>query len=127
MQRTKVKLRLIGRPLRKSPGVISNVIRTTIFAQPQPDGNNVVAREIHRRAQSVVAGSPRSHVSKRRRRTFNRPPPHSKGYGPIPHPVEPKQYRPFTGPRPAPKPNTRDVATEIVNHTVTCSHRPQPL
>ena len=113
MQNCKVKLRLGGRVIRRSPGCISNVIRTAIYGAPSPNAR--VAQRV-RRQQATVTGSPRTHVSRRKRRVFNKPPPRMKGFGPIPHPVTPKQFQSFNGPTPAPKPNTRDVATEIVMH-----------
>ena len=116
MQTTKIKLRLDGRPLRKSPGVISGAVRTEILGQRDADSPVVRRVQAIRRPQTIVAGSPRSHVSKRKRRSFNKPPPRGKGFGPIPHPVTPKKFRPFTGPVPDRKPNTRDVATEIEMH-----------
>ena len=111
----KIKLRLDGRPLRRSPGTISNVVRTAILAPPL---TNYPVAQIIGREQRIVAGAPRTHHSKRkqRRRHYCKPPPRGRSYGPIRHAVVPKQYIPFTGPSPAPKPNTRDVATEILLH-----------
>ena len=113
---TKIKLRLEGRALRRSPGVISNVIRTAILA-PLHDSHPVAT--VIRREQRVVAGSPRTHHSRRkRRRNVNcKPPPRGKSYAPITQPVAPRQYRPCTGPTPAPKPNTRDASTQIDQHS----------
>ena len=110
----KVKLCLDGRSLRRSPGVISNVIRTAIMVQPL--ANSPVARVVNRRQQRFVTGSPRTHVVRRRKRVFRTPPSRAKGFGPIPVPVIPKHYRPHPGPAPPPKPNTRDVGTEIIEH-----------
>ena len=85
MQTTKIKLRLDGRPLRKSPGVISGAVPTEILGQLDADSPVVRRVQAIRRPQTIVAGSPRSHVSKRKRRSFNKPPPRDKGFGPIPH------------------------------------------
>ena len=116
MQTTKIKLRLGGRPLRKSVGVISNVVRTALYGQPGADIPVAQRAQAIRRQQRVVSGSSLTHVNKRKRRLFNKPPPHTKGFGPIQHPVTPRKFTPFTGPAPARKPNTRDAATEIVLH-----------
>ena len=114
MEKCKVKLRLHGRPLRRSAGVISNVIRTAIIGQPHD--NNPVARVLNRRQQQVIAGSPRTHFARRKKRVYRSPPSRAKNFGPIPGAVTPKKYIPYAGPTPPPKPNTRDVATEIIQH-----------
>lgn len=113
MSTTKINLRVNERPLHRSPDVISNVAcSNSNFRRTRP------VTQIIRREQQVLAGSPRTHHSRlKRRRNLNcRPPPRDRSYGPIPHPVTPKQYKPFTGSRPAPKPNTRDSSTEILLH-----------
>ena len=81
-------------------------------------GDAIPVARVRRREQTIVTGSPRTHVSKRKRRVFR--PPQAKvtnGFGPIPHPVIPNEYRPFTGPTPSRKPNTRDVGTSIIAHS----------
>ena len=95
MQTTKIKLRLGGRPLRKSVGVISNVVRTALYGQPGADIPVAQRAQAIRRQQWVVSGSPRTHVSKRKRRLFNKPPPQTKGFVPIQHPVTPRKYTPL--------------------------------
>ena len=79
---TKIKLRLEGRALGRSSDIIINVIRTSILTPPQD--SHPVATEI-RREQQVVAGSPRTHHSrhKRRRNVNCKPPPRDKSYAPI--------------------------------------------
>ena len=112
MRKCKVKLRLGDRVQRRSPGTISDVVRTAVYGDPNV--NTPVAQPV-RRLQQIVTGSPRTHVSRRKRRVFNKPPPRTKDFGPISrHPITPREYRPATGPTPAPKANTRNAETEIV-------------
>ena len=117
MRKCKVKLRVGGRQLRRSVGEINNVVRTAVFAHTIDPNTRTAVPQRLRRSQQVVSGSPRSHVSRRKKRVFNKPPPRGKDYAPIRHPVTPQKYTPFNGPACAPKPNARDVGTSIVQHT----------
>ena len=103
--------------MRRSVGEINNVVRTAVFAHTIDPNTPTAVPQRLRRSQQVVSGSPRSHVSRRKKRVFNKPPPRGKDYAPIRHPVTPQKYTPFNGPTCAPKPNTRDVGTSIVQHT----------
>ena len=100
----KVKLRLGDRPLRRSPGVIR---KATIVYTPPPQW---------RRRQAQVLGAPREHVSRRKRRHFTPPTRHTKGYGPIRHPVSPKPFKPFCGPNVPLQPDTRNASTQTIVH-----------
>lgn len=90
--------------MRRSPGFIR---RTTIVDTPPLKW---------RRKQTQVAGVPRQHVSRRKRRLFSPPTRHTKGYGPIRHPVMPKPFQPCCGPNVPLQPNTRDASTQTIVH-----------
>ena len=100
----KVKLRLGGRALKSSPGVIR---KATFVDTPPPQW---------RRRQSQVAGAPRQHTSRRKRRLFGPPTRHTKGYGPLRHPVTPKPFQTFCGPNVPLQPDTRDASTQTIVH-----------
>lgn len=66
------------------------------------------------RTATTVRGSPRTHVSKRKRKRYNKPPARTKNFGPIKQHLTPRPYTECHNLRVRRK-NTRDVGTNTVH------------